>query len=295
MRQILVLVLVLMTMQVVVSPVQAEIRTINAQCEYRMGHRDTRDDAIRLATESAKRHALEQVATYLESVTVVNGMDMTKDEIRTYTAGLVTVLDQQITTMRDGGTTIVHVDLRAQVDTDEVTQAIAALRANEDARSQLVALMRDHERLQRELGAANQALADATRSDQTMLAARQRREILHRVQSNAMVSQAWTDWALVFQSDDAPMPAGHVSLQAFLQTARNLLPANPHVTVAERTMLGKRPPAPPQPGREPARMPRHEIVPWAGPGAVPRTLNEITYRTPTGQFHISQEQDRKGE
>lgn len=210
-----------------------------------MGHRDTRDDAIRLATESAKRHALEQVATYLESVTVVNGMDMTKDEIRTYTAGLVTVLDQQITTMRDGETTVVHVDLRAQVDTDEVTQAIAALRANEDARSQLVALMRDHERLQRELGAANRALVDATRSDQTMLVARQRREILHRVQSNAMVSQAWTDWALVFQSDDAPMPAGHVSLQALLQTARNLSPANPHVTVAERTMLGKRPPAPP--------------------------------------------------
>ncbi|HEY6973622.1 MAG TPA: hypothetical protein VI359_04900, partial [Nitrospiraceae bacterium] len=76
------------------SPVLAEVRIVNAQGEYRMGDRDTREDAIRLATEAAKRNALEQVSTYLESVTVVDGMDVTKDEIRTYTAGLVLVLDQ---------------------------------------------------------------------------------------------------------------------------------------------------------------------------------------------------------
>jgi len=58
-----------------------------------MGPRDTKDEAIRLATESAKRHALEQVATYLESVTVVKGVDISKDEIRAYTAGFVLVLD----------------------------------------------------------------------------------------------------------------------------------------------------------------------------------------------------------
>ena len=75
----------------VLSPACAEIRIVNAQGEHRMGDRDTREDAIRLATEAAKRNALEQVATYLESVTVVHDMDVTKDEIRTYTAGLVLV------------------------------------------------------------------------------------------------------------------------------------------------------------------------------------------------------------
>jgi hypothetical protein len=294
-RRILILVLVLMTIHLVISPLQAEVRTISAQGEYRMGRHDTKDDAIRVATESARRHALEQIATYLESVTVVNGMDMTKDEIRTYTAGLVVVLDQQITTMREGDTTVVHVDLRAQVDTDEVAQAIAALRANEDARSQLAVLKRDHERLQRELSAATRALADAATPDQAKPAAQQRREILHRVQSNAMVSQAWTDWAVVLQSDEAPMQAALASL---LQTARDLYPANPHVTVAEQTMIGRRlplPPQPPQPGSAQARMPRYEIVPSAGPDVVPRTLNEITYRAPVGSFHNSQGLDRKGE
>jgi hypothetical protein len=40
---------------------------------------------MRLATEAAKRNALEQVATYLESMTVVEGVDVTRDEITTYT------------------------------------------------------------------------------------------------------------------------------------------------------------------------------------------------------------------
>ena len=37
-------------------PAQAEIRVVTAQGEYRMGDRDTREDAIRMATESAKRN-----------------------------------------------------------------------------------------------------------------------------------------------------------------------------------------------------------------------------------------------
>src|ERR1041385_1961855 len=89
----------------------AEIRVVTAQGEHRMGDRDTREDAMRLATEAAKRNALEQVATYLESVTVVDGTDITKDEIRTYTAGLILVLDQQAHLWLEGDTVVVSVDL----------------------------------------------------------------------------------------------------------------------------------------------------------------------------------------
>ena len=297
-RRVIVAAVGFITIHFAIAPVQAEVRTISAQGEYRMGPRDTRDDAIRLATESAKRHALEQVATYLESVTVVNGMDVTKDEIRTYTAGSVAVLDQQTTTTRDGDATVVHVRLLTQIDTEEAARAIVALRENEDARSQLAALKRDHERLQRELSAANRALADAATSDQTMQVTRQRREILHRVESNAMVSQAWTDWAVVPQSDETRMQAGLASVYALLQSARDLYPASPHVAAAESTMRNRRPPVPPQPpqpGTAQARMPRHEIVPSPGSGTVPRTLNEITYRTPAGPFRDGQDLDRKGE
>jgi hypothetical protein len=271
---------------------QAEIRVVTAQGEHRMGDRDTREDAIRLATEAAKRNALEQVATYLESVTVVNDMDITKDEIRTYTAGLVLVLDQRTNTTLDGDTIVVTVDLTAQIDTEEVSHAIAALRESEDARVQLVALRQENEQLQQDLDAANQALAGASTPDQAQQAAQQRQDILNRVQSNAMVSQAWTDWVLV-SPVVYPYPwAGLAQTHALLNVARTLYPSSPHVTIAQQVITTRQPPAPPQPPTPPApgssvaTMPSYHIVPAPGAAGMPRTLNEITHTTPTAPPQI---------
>src|SRR3989442_485472 len=154
---------------VFVEPAAADMRTVTADGEYRMGPRDTREDSVRLATEAAKRHALEQVATYLESVTVVTNLDVTSDEIRTYTAGLILVLDQQISTRLDGDTVVIRVDLTAQVDPDEVVQAIAALRQNEDARRELPSLKPEGDQLHQQLEAANQALPTAPSPAQVLL------------------------------------------------------------------------------------------------------------------------------
>lgn len=249
-----------------------------------MGDRDTREDAVRMATESAKRNALEQVATYLESITVVDGMDVTKDEIRTYTAGLVLVLDQQTNTTIDRDTIVVTVDLVAQIDTEEVGHAIAALRENEDARVQLVALKQENEHLQQELDAANQALANASTPDQTQQASQQRQEILNRVQSNAMVSQAWTDWVIV-SPVVYPYPwVGLAQTHALLNVARGLYPTSPYVAAAQQVITTRQPPAP---GSSPSHMPTYQLVPGPGSQSVPRTLNEITHSTPTGPPRIS--------
>ena len=270
----------------------AEVRVVTAQGEHRMGDRDTREDAIRLATDSAKRNALEQVAVYLESVTIVDGLDVTKDEIRTYTAGLVLVLEQDTTTTLDGNTVVVRTDLVAQIDTEEVRQAIAALRENEDAHHQLVALKQENDQLQQDLNAANQALAQASTAEQTQQAAQQRQDILNRVQSNAMVAQAWTDWVLV-SPVVYPVPwIGMVQTQALLNAAQGLYPTSPHVQVAQHVITTRQPPSPPQPpvppapGSRPPTMPHYQITPAPGSQTVPRTLNEITYRTPTTPPHI---------
>lgn len=255
----------------------ADIRIVNAQGEHRMGDRDTREDAIRLATEVAKRNALEQVATYLESVTVVHDMDVTKDEIRTYTAGLVLVLNQRIATALDGDVVVIKVDLLAQMDTDEVARAIAALRENEDARVQLAALKQENEQLQEELNAVNQTLGHAATADQVQQAAQKRKEILNRVQSNAMVSQAWTNWVLV-----SPMGIP----QGLLNSAGGLSPTNPHVAIAQQIIANRQPlgpTRPPAPGSTRPRMPTHEIVPSPGSSRPPRPLNEIILGTPKSQ------------
>lgn len=249
----------------------AEVRVVTAQGEHRLGDRDTREDAIRLATEAAKRNALEQVATYLESVTIVDGLDVTKDEIRTYTAGLVLVLEQNTNTMLDGDTVVVKTDLVAQVDTEEVGHAIAALRENEDARHQLVALKQENDQLQQDLETANQALAKASTAEQVQQAAQQRQDILNQVQSNAMVSQAWTDWVLVSPAV-YPYPwVGLAQAQALLNVARSLYPTSRHVQVAQQVITTRQPPAPPPQPRS---------------GPVPLTLNEITPATTTAPPQI---------
>ena len=266
----------------------AEVRVVTAQGEHRMGDRDTKEDAIRLATEAAKRNALEQVAVYLESVTIVDGLDVTKDEIRTYTAGIVLVLEQATDTTLDGDTIVVRTNLVAQIDTDEVQQSIAALRENEDARHQLVALKQENDQLQQDLSTANQALGQASTTEQTQQAAQRRQDILNRVQSNAMVSQAWTNWVLVSTAGYASSSlVGLAQLQALLTAAHGLYPTSPHVYVAQHTITTKQPPLPPQPPVPPApgtrqpTMPRHLITPAPGSPTVSRTLNDFTYKTPT--------------
>ena len=152
-----------------------------------MGDHDTRTDAVRLAVEAARRDALEQVATYLESVTDVKNMDVTRDDIRTYTAGIVMVLDQKITTRLEGDTAIIHVDLTAQVDPNEVAQAITALRENESAKNELVALRAETDQLHQQLDAANQALAAASSPDPVQDLRQQRQDLLDQPQTNAPV------------------------------------------------------------------------------------------------------------
>ena len=56
---------------------RAEVRIVTGMGDHRISDRETKADAVRLATEEAKKQALEQVASYLESVTVVRDLDVT--------------------------------------------------------------------------------------------------------------------------------------------------------------------------------------------------------------------------
>ena len=255
----------------------AEIRVVTGAGEHRMTDRETKEDAIRLATEQAKKQALEQVASYLESVTVVRDLDVTQDEIRSYTAGMVLVLDQQVKTELDGEVIVVRVVLTAQVDTDEVAQAITALKRDEDARQELLALKQDVDQLQQELDAANQALATAASPEEAQQLNQQRTDLLNRVQSNAMVAQAWTDWVLVAPVMQPYPWAGLAQVQALLSLAGRLNPHNPHLAIAQQTIGAKSPPAPPQPPRPPIP----HTVPFLPGFAAPQQPDQPGKTSPT--------------
>jgi len=240
-----------------------------------MGLRDTREDAVRLATEAAKRHALEQVATYLESVTVVTNLDVTSDEIRTYTAGLILVLDQQISTRLDEDTVVIRVDLTAQVDPDDVVQAIAALRQSEDARRELAALKAEVDQLHQQLEAANQTLTTATTPDQVQTVSQQRQQLLNQLQANALVSQAWTDWVLVTPVVYPSPWIGLGQVQGLLAQAGRVNPTNPHIVIIQQVIT---PQVGPLPTGVPPRTP-----PQAQPPAQPPPPSSASSPPPTHQ------------
>jgi len=225
------------------------IRVVTTTADYRMGDHDTRMDATRMAIEAAKRQALEQVAMYLESVTEVKNLDVTRDEIRTYTAGIVSVLNQQTRTRLEDGVVVIHVDLTAQVDQDEVILAINALRENERATQELASLRTEAEQLRQQLDAANVALASANTAEQVHALTLQRQQLLNQMQADALVAQALTGYAYV-------TPARVQQINELLGRAKQLHPSNPHLPSVERSING----------RETASAPS-ALVPSPGPNA----------------------------
>jgi hypothetical protein len=195
-------------------PLQPMLRVVRSTGEYRMGDHDTRIDATRLAIDEAKRQVLEQVATYLESITEVKNLDVTRNEIRMYTAGIVMVLNQQTSTRLEDGEIVIHVDLMAQVDEHEVIQAISSLRENESAKQELVSLRIETDQLRQQLDAANQALATANTPEEIRALTIQRQQMLDRIEADALIAQ--TKSATGALATESGSPSSLARLRRFL-------------------------------------------------------------------------------
>jgi hypothetical protein len=257
---------------VFITNARAEMQTVTAEGEHRLGDRETKEDGIRLATEQAKRQALDHVASYLESVTIVKDLDVTQDEIRSYTAGFVLILAQQSWLRLEGQTVIVRVKLTAQVDTNEVVQALEAMKQHEDARHELLALRKEIDELHQELNAVNQTLQAAPTPEQARESILQRNELLSRAQSNALLAQAWINWTALVSPPAFPYgyawDGGLPYVQALIAAATQLNPDNAHLSAMRRAVATQPPvprtaPAPPVPHTVPVlpRMPTYQVVP----------------------------------
>ena len=214
----------------------ADTRTVNASGEYRMGDYDSRADANRLALEAAKKDALEQVATYIERITEVRDFTVTRDEIRSFTAGIVKVIDQTVTTRLEQDQLIIRVDLTAEIDPHDVMQAIAALRENDQARQELLALRAETDRLQEQVDATNRALAAASTPSDVQLYQDQRQDMLDQLQANALLSQAWTSWTYPTLGFYSSPWFGAAGINGLLLQAQRLSPHHRHLPLAQRAI-----------------------------------------------------------
>jgi tetratricopeptide (TPR) repeat protein len=153
-----------------VRSVPAEIKTIEADNIYAMGDNDSRVDARRIATQEAKRKALELAGTYVASLTQVKDYQLTKDEVTAYTAGVVET-ELMVDEMR--GTTErpeVYIKVRCRIDTAVLVQQIDRYRESQELREELEASAKEKEALRKERDELQKLLAaekDKGKAEQT--------------------------------------------------------------------------------------------------------------------------------
>jgi tetratricopeptide (TPR) repeat protein len=138
-------------------PVRAETKTFVREYTYEAGEIDSKISCRAIALEQVKRLLLEELGTYVESVTVVRDYQVAKDEITTLAAGVVetTILEENW----DGKEYWLKAKITA--DPDEVASSIEKLRNNQqlvkdlaEARAEASQALREIDALQQQLAAA---------------------------------------------------------------------------------------------------------------------------------------------
>ena len=99
-----------------------------------------------------------------------------------------------------------------------------------------MALRTETDQLHQQLDAANQALTTAVSPDQVLTLNQQRQDLLNQLQTNALVSQAWTDWVYVTPIV-YPYPwIGVQQVHGLLLQARQLNLQNRHLRVLQQAV-----------------------------------------------------------
>lgn len=146
------MILVVMTLAVLcgaLSPA-AEPTVVTAEGKYVMGDLDSKKDARLLALMEAKRIALEKAGTYVESSTEVKNFSLTKDQINTLAAGVMSVDILKEDWTMSGQNMMATIVIRATIRTANLRNRITALHDEEKAvddsgeiRKQLAALQKE--------------------------------------------------------------------------------------------------------------------------------------------------------
>ena len=96
--------------------------TIHISYKYTLGDSDTKSDAKKIAFIEAKRLCLEKAGSYIESNTEVLNFRLSKDEIRTYTGGIlkVEIVSEEFKAIGENLT--LFMEVKADVDLKEVQE-----------------------------------------------------------------------------------------------------------------------------------------------------------------------------
>ncbi len=138
----------------------AQIQEIIAEGTYNMGDGETPTVAGDRALLQAKRTALEQAGTYVESYTKVKNYQLTEDEIKVLASGImeVTILDKKRTIVGDGLN--FWVKIKAKVNPDNLDEMVKKVK-DKSVVDDYKKIQADYDKSQREIEELKKQLAQA--------------------------------------------------------------------------------------------------------------------------------------
>ncbi|MGD1152000.1 MAG: tetratricopeptide repeat protein [Syntrophales bacterium] len=136
-------------------PIIGETKTFIKEYTYQASDEDSKNSSRVIALREAKRLLLEELGTYLESITEVKNFQLTKDRITALTAGIAKteIIDEKW----DGHT--YWLKLRIVANSGELISAINSLRKDRERTRELEELKRRSEELLKENESLREELA----------------------------------------------------------------------------------------------------------------------------------------
>lgn len=170
----------------------AAIKEIEAKGTYHLGDNDSKLVGHRLALLEAKRNALEKAGTYVQSITEVKDYKLTRDEIRTYSAGILRAEEtREPEWVMVGRNLEVTVYVKVQVDDQDVAKKLGALQEDKDATRELKEARKKVVENEKKITALNKQLKKAKKGSATAERAEaQRSEAIDGIDSSTLKAQA---------------------------------------------------------------------------------------------------------
>jgi hypothetical protein len=143
------------------TPAMAQIQTITATHTYVMGDNDSRNDARHLCFLEAKRKVLEKTGSFIQSHSVVDNFNLTKDQITSYSAAVLSVETVKEEVGFTNGQNTLTLTVKADVDADQVKKLVGAIVADRSLADRVAHQQQQIRQLDEHLQTLNFRLSDA--------------------------------------------------------------------------------------------------------------------------------------
>lgn len=171
MRLHLIIAALLILSTTVFSPVlaAAAVQTITATHTYVMGDNDSKNDARHICFLEAKRKVLEKAGTFIESSSEVKNFQLSKDQITSYTAAVLSVETVKEDFSSSNGQNTVTMTVKANVDIADVQKRLAAIVADKGLQEKITVQQQQLKQLEEQMRALNATLSTAPANSSTEL------------------------------------------------------------------------------------------------------------------------------